>query len=384
MLLTSALPLLFVLHTNPATAQECDAADLESQLNEASPHLMASLFHQLSSCDPTLARAHIDDVFEHILTGTDGELAAVDAIGMGEGDVVRAWVARQLSDERSQTIAHLGDACSGNPAVVQFFVDAHEALGEQFWRERWHRGLADCREPAIQTLLRDALDLDTRDSSRFGAVLEVFSRNLGRAAIPELKALALAASSDEIRLHIVSAFADAAGVGSLEGMNAEAAEDAIAAITDIAPQLPKESVEQARIVLQSLGGVDAANELAAVRFSALQQPDSTFLWGALAMETATCKNGKVQLGIHYGQVIAPGHYWPDQMLDAVDDGVKGAWTFTLASRCKGQSTIEVIVPSQPFADTDAYEAWRDQQLKDVRKREADKQIEFDDDPVVLP
>ncbi len=41
----------------------------------------------------------------------------------------------------------------------------------------------------------------------------------------------------------------------------------------------------------------------------------------------------------------------------------------LAKKCKGSSRKEVIVSSAPFADEGAYTTWRDEQLREIRKRE---------------
>lgn len=379
------IALLWSLLLTPAMAEDCDISALKTEFREASPQATARLYPEIAACSAATARKLAPEAFDRILSGEQGTEAAIAAVEVGARDVVREWIAEQRSDERARTLADLGEACSGNPAMVSFFGDSHKALQDQFWRERWHRGLSECREPGIQALLRDAIqDPEIQaDPSRFGGILEVFSRNLGSNAIPWLKALALSVD-EEMQLHVVSAFADASGVGSVEGMNQEAAEAAVKAIVEIAPKLPDKSVEQARITLQALGDTEAANALAAVRYAERAQDDGRFLWGVVAVEDATCKRDRVQIAVHYAPVYEPGHRWPDQMQEALDQAIKTHWTLDLAERCKGTSTKETMIPSEPFADMDAYTAWRDEIVKDVMKREARKHHEEEHEPIVLP
>ena len=60
------------------------------------------------------------------------------------------------------------------------------------------------------------------------------------------------------------------------------------------------------------------------------------------------------------------------MQSAIDDAVQAGWEMELGSKCKGTSRTEVIISSAPFADEPAYTAWRDEQLREVRKRSYDK------------
>ncbi len=374
---------VFLFAGSPAVlAQSCDASALEASIAEASPHGIADLYVELAQCDPARAGSIAPEVFEKVLSGDSGDKAAIAAIEAGAGQVVREWVTRQISDERARTIVHLGDACNGSSAVVDFFVQSCETLGDRFWSERWQRGLADCHEPAIQELLRDALQVpaNQNDPSRFGSIVEAYSRNAGADAISWLKALATS-TSEENQLHVISAFADASGVGSVSGTDEETAREAAAAILDLAPQLPTTVQEQARIILQSMGDQQSADQLAGIRYASARQPSGDFLWGAVAVETATCKNGKVQVGIHWAPVYEAGTHWPDQMQDVTDSLARSTWTMNLGSKCKGTSTYEVIVPPEPFVDEAAWIAWRDSQLTEIRKRDANKTTETEEPPL---
>jgi hypothetical protein len=291
-------------------------------------------------------------------------------VRVGASPVVRDWVGNLISDERASTLAGMGETCAEEPSLVGFFVESEGELGDRFWRDRWHRALSDCHAPEIQQLLREAFQDESvqHDGSRFGSILEVFCSNARREAIPWLKAL-IFTTGEENQLHVMSAFANAAGVGTLEGMDPEAAAEAVTAILEVAPKKPAKVIEQARITLQSLEARTEADQLVAVRYAAERQADGRFMWGAIAVETATCKKGDTRLLVLHAPVYEPGHRWPDQMPPAVDDAVQAGWELELAKKCKGSSRKEVIVSSAPFADEGAYTTWREEQLREIRKRE---------------
>ncbi|MFH1466603.1 MAG: hypothetical protein ABIO70_19615 [Pseudomonadota bacterium] len=377
--------LAILLQLTPAQAQDCDAKALKAQIVDASPRAVAGLFLDLADCDPKVAQQEAPAAFQKILSGQEGVKAAAAAVRVGASQTVRDWIEALISDERAATLAGLGEACSQEPAMVGFFVESHHQLGDRFWRDRWHRGLSECRTPEIQDLLRKAFQEDPvkKDSSRFGSILEVYCSNARREAIPWLKAL-MFTTYEENQLHIMSAFANAAGVGTPEGMDAEAAKEAITAIIDVAPQLPAKVVEQARITLESLGAMQEADELVAVRYADRRQADGRFMWGAIAVETATCKKGETRLGVWSAPVFEPGHRWPDQMHDPVQAAVEAGWELDVAKKCKGTSTVEVIVSPHPFLDGAEWATWRDEQLRDIRKRPSTRTDEVNAAAPVLP
>jgi hypothetical protein len=377
--------LALLLQISPANAQACDTKALKAQIADASPRAVADLFLQLADCDVKVAQQEAPGAFQKILSGPEGVQAAVAAVRVGAAQPVRDWIEALISDERAATLAGLGAACSQEPTIVSFFVQSHDLLGDRFWRDRWHRGLSECRTPEIQDLLRKAFQEEPvqKDSSRFGSILEVYCSNARREAIPWLKAL-MFTTHEENQLHIMGAFANAAGVGTPEGMDAEAAAESISSILDVAPQLPPKVVEQARITLESLGAMQEADELAAVRYADRRQPDGRFMWGAIAVETATCKKGETRIGVWSAPVYESGHRWPDQMHDPVVEAVDAGWGLDLAKKCKGTSTTEVLVSPHPFLDAAEWTAWRDEQLREIRKRPSTRTDESEAAAPMLP
>ena len=305
-----AVLLITGIAVTSSPAEACDLRGLKSELKEASPHSAGGVYTRLAACDARSAKTAAKDTFPRLIPGESANEAAVAAIGIGAGDVVAAWVDGQQSDERARTIKALGKACTSDPAVAGFFVDTHSRLGDQFWSQRWHAGLRTCRAAPIQSLLSQAVARKWRDPTQFSSVVEIFARNLGAQAIPTLERLATSGDEEQALL-VVGVFADAAGVGSMEGTNVEAANAAAEAITRLAPSLDVKSVEQARITLQTLNASEQADALASVRYKDALQPDGTLRWGVIAVETATCKNGKTQIGLHSGVATEAGRRWAD-------------------------------------------------------------------------
>lgn len=375
---------LTLLLSAPSFAATCDARALTTALNEASPQGAPAAFVALAECDAAAAKKAAATAIPRFISGDAANQGVLAALRVGASAEVVAWTRGLQPDDRGSTIAALGAACAKNPPAQTFFLDAAKTMGDAFWNERWYRGLSTCQAPAIQQLLSDQLAKGpSGDASRFHGLLEVYARNLGAAAVPKLKELAVATKDGEIQNYIVEAFSDAAGVGSEAGMNAEAADAAVKAIVAVAPQLQPKSIDKARVALQSLGAERASDELAAVRFAAVKQKEGNFLWGAVVLESAACKNGKTQQVVHVGKVTDPGQTWPDQLQAKVEASSKTSWGFELAEKCKGEGTLSFTVPGEPFADDAGFKAWVDGQIKEIEKTPADKRVRADHDPLKL-
>jgi hypothetical protein len=267
--------------------------------------------------------------------------------------------------------------------VAAFFVDTHRRLGEQFWSQRWHAGLRTCRAAPIQSLLSQAVARNWRDPTQFSSIVEIFARNLGAQAIPTLEHLAIDGDAEQALL-VVGVFADAAGVGSMEGTHAETASAAAEAIIRLAPNLDTKSVEQARMTLQALNLSAKADTLAKIRYKDALQPDGTLRWGVIAVETASCKNGKIQIGLHSGAAIEPGRRWADQIEAPIREAVEANWDLGLAAKCKGSQTVEIIVTTAPIANDEALDEWKKTEWKALTKRKKDKLREYEEAALTLP
>ncbi len=379
-----ALASLVATATLPAShAATCDAKALGKALTEAAPNQSGKAFAELAACDPAAAKAAAPEAFKKILAGESGDAAVVTAIGVGAGDAVRAWVNVQEPDDRSRTISKLGEKCD-QAGVPQFFLDTQQALGDKFWTERWYRGLDDCRDAKVQDLLRTKIATPGGDRTLFFGVVEVFSRNLGKDAIPTLKSALQAQKDPEIATYLVNAFADAAGVGSSKGADPEAVKLAIASINEVAPLLPGKAVDQARTTLLTLGAEADSDRLAVIRYKDVMQASGGLLYGVVTTEVATCKKGDKRVAIHTAQVNEGGKTWPDQLKERVADPVNTVMKLDLAKSCKGTGEIENRTPPAPFKDAAAYQAWVDETLKEVQKVHPDLKIKvIPEDPLSL-
>ncbi|HCH62914.1 MAG TPA: hypothetical protein DFR83_08925 [Deltaproteobacteria bacterium] len=357
---------LLVLLSSLASAQDCDAAQLAKETAEATPVGSARAFVQLANCDANAAKAIAAETLPRLLGGDDANQAAVMAIRVGAAEPVAAWMDGLEADERARTVRALGEACSDSPEVQVFFVDRATTLGEKFWSDRWYRALTTCRVPAVQGILSAELDKGLGDDRlRFFAVLETYARSAGGGAVARLETLAQSTDDAEAQANIIAAFADAARVGTPEGIDAAAAQVATETIRKVAPTLKVKAVEQARMTLMALGDEPGSDAMAAIRYKAFDRGGETFIWGAVANETATCKNGKVQQRIHVAQVKERGNTWPDQLEDKVSGSAEITWELTLAERCKGTGEVKWLLSSAPFSDDEAYKAWADKTVEEA-------------------
>ena len=374
---------LLVLLSSLASAQDCDADLLAKETAEATPVGSARAFVQLATCDAAQAKAIAAETMPRLLGGDDANQAAVMAIRVGAAEPVSAWMGGLEADERARTVRALGEACGESPEVQQFFVDQAASLGEKFWSDRWYRALTTCRVPAVQAILSVELEKGQgADPLRFFAVLETYARSAGGAAVPQLESLALASEDAEGQANIIAAFADAARVGTPEGIDAAAANAATESIRKVAPSLKTKAVEQARMTLLALGDEPGSDDMAAIRYKAFDRGGETFIWGAVANEVATCKNGKVQQRLHVAQVKERGNTWPDQLEDKVSGSAEVTWELTLAEKCKGTGEVKWMLSSAPFADDEAFQAWADKTVEDATD-EAAKSVVLKKQPLQI-
>ena len=373
---------LLALAVNPAHAA-CDAKALTAALTDGSPQAAPGNFVALAACDPAAAKKAAAAAVPRFISGDDASAAAIAALKVGASAEVVAWVNGQQPDERGQTIHTLGEACGSTKEVQAFFLSQATAMGDAFWNERWYRGLATCRVPEVQTLLGGRIaTMQKGEKTSFLGVLEVYARNLGPSAIPKLAEMAAATRDVEVQTYIINAMSDAVGVGAASGPDAKAAEQAVAAIVALAPNLGQKALVQARTTVRALGDERVSDELAAVYFKDLKQADNSLLWGVIAVETATCKNGKVQQNTHVAELRDAGHTWPDQIKERAT-AATGAWTLNLAEKCKGEGKVEILVPAEPVADAAALKTWTEAQLKEIQKTAVDKRSRVDHDALKL-
>ncbi|MDP6934929.1 MAG: hypothetical protein QGG40_18555, partial [Myxococcota bacterium] len=314
-----------------ALAGDCDVNALKREIQDASPQKVGALFVDLAACDADAAGRQADEVMARVLPGEDGNRALIAAIEVGKADAATSWVGGLQSDDRAPAISALGRACIESEPIQSFFIDQAEALGPDFWKQRWYRALGTCRVPAVQGLLSEQMSKGVSGNiGRFFQVLEVFTQNLGPAALPTLERIAQEVDDEESATMVVQSFGEACGLGTPEGVDLKAAEEGIAALLRIAPDLSVRALEQARITVKALGDERASDELAAIRYSSVLRDDGTVLWGTVATETVTCKNGKVNQYVHVAEVTDPGQTWPDQLEEKVDVAVTHQWGFEQA------------------------------------------------------
>jgi len=356
------LPVILLALTPAAHAQECDARTLAREVGTVAPIKVAKTFVELAECDPERAKKAAPKAFERLLSGGDGNKAALAAVQVGADQDLRTWLKGLEPDQRSRTVAYLGEQCAESEPVQEFFATARAEMGMEFWTERWHRGLAECRVESIQKLLADAIvDPElSKDRTRLFNVLEVYARNLRGDALPALVKLASETDDPEELTYLVNAFADTTGIGSVEGMNREVAGKAAEAIRQLGPELPARAVEQARITLRSLGDEAGSDSFAKHRWP--DRYDETYRYGVVVKEIVTCKNDKTKANLHVAAFDEAGNQWPDQIQPQLLGKLQYEWEMDTAERCKGTAEYTVLMPKEPFEGEEAQGKWLEEQV----------------------
>jgi hypothetical protein len=364
---------------------ECRIAEIQKKLLSSSPGETPALFLQLASCDPAIARSEAPEAFKKVLGGAAGQKAAMEAVRIGAGSTVREWLDVLFAEERSQTLIAFGKACADHPYVVDFFAESEQILGDNFWKERWQRGVAECRAPQAQDMMRKALQNPSvrSDAPRYGSILSALCRNMGREAIPYLKALAITAE-DENKTYVLDAFSDAAGLGSVDGADPAAAAEAVTAIVELSPALSPALVLRARQTVAALGDVEAGARLASVRFSSSKWQDGSFHWAVMVVERGTCRNGKTLLATYTGEAVEDGHYWPDQVRLPLEKLARAKWTFTELEKCKGEGTLEFLISDEPLPDAKALAEWKASNLAELQRKKVSRKAEISMEALRLP
>ncbi len=379
--------MFFLLTANLALAAKKPAAPVGppcvagtlSALVEASPAVAGKAWLELANCDAAAARTAAPDAWKRIIAGPGADAAAVKAMELGLGEAVRTWVDTLQPDEKSSFISGLGAQCT-NAAVPAFFAESAAALGDKFWGGRWYAGLAGCQAPAAVTILEGGLVSQRSDRSRFKAVLETLSRNQGKDALPRLEQGLSAESDAELASYWVGAFADAAGVGSIGGLDVAAADAAAGSIRTLAPKLPPLSLETARTTLLALKHEADSDAMAAERYRELQQLDGTLSYGLYVKKVATCKKD-TRAEVHTALVTNAGRTWPDQVVARAQPAV-AQYKWHLPKDCTGE--VVVVASKLPLLDKAAFVAFVTEQDQELQKKNpALKAKAFGEAPIAL-
>ena len=357
----------------PAAAVKCDAKALQKQIATTSPTAVPALYGQIVTCDPAVGKTAAPEAFAKIIPGEGTNEAMTAALSVGAGDAVRAWITKLQSDQQSPAIGWLGDQCKADPHAEQFFVDANAAMGADFWKQRWFKGLNNCQTPKIRDLLAAEIAKEAKDGpsdkSAFLAIVETFARNQGAAALDTMDQLVGTLKDEDLVTYVVSAYADAANVGGAGGTNVDASAKAVARLVALGPKLPVKSIDQARTTLQALGADQAADGMAAYRWPE-RKVKGNYTYAAIAIEDVTCKNGKKQGYFHSAAFTEAGKQWPEELKGLVGDKLEAEWNLHDADKCKGTGTVTYDVPGEPFKDDAAEKAWVDAAKKAFHEADA--------------
>jgi len=282
-------------------------------------------------------------------------------------------MARQEPNDQSAARAALGRACDEHAPVQAYLLGLATSNAEEFWGKRWYRSVGDCHGPDARGFLEAQLDAFAAkpQGTTFSGLVEVYARSLRGDALPKLTSLAESATDEPQLIAIVSAFGDAADVGSVGALNHETAKAASDVILSLAPKMSFRTVEAARVTLQSMDQQDTADALAAYRWPNRKRYGA-YQYGIAAREVWTCANGKRFGALHLGEVQEGGLHWPDQLLGLLEQPLTEQWGVgAAAKKCKGEATVRWDVTPEPYGEDFAEDKWLDKQREAMRAEAGD-------------
>ncbi|MBM74850.1 MAG: hypothetical protein CMK59_05580 [Proteobacteria bacterium] len=349
---------LSILLSLSAYADDCDANALAEKALEGAGESSAKAFNQLMKCKPARAEKIASRTIEALVPSKPAYRSLMLSIEAGHADDVAKWLAAQQSDDMAKALRALGDFCD-HTAVERFFLNQAEVKGEEFWKKRWYKYMNKCPSTEVTDLFKSELEKgEDIPRNRYFAILSSYARSAGADAIPFIESQFETTENAETHMNLISAFADASGVGGEDGTDRKAAKASIASINKLAPNLGDKALDQARITLKALDDEPSADALAQYRYKGLAQEDGSFMWGVIAIEDVTCKKGKKRQNFHSAVVRDETKTtWGDAFEEQAKALADTQWDFLLEKNCKGEGEVIYIVPTRPFLNQEKYDAW---------------------------
>ena len=386
------MSLLLSLSLSLSLAQaegKCDTVAYSKTIQTNTGDAAAVAFIALARCDPDKARHFAKTTVSTFYPNQKGYEAVVWTLRLGEQQLAMSWMNRLDPSEKKEFLRMLGNSCQKNKIVQDFFIDKAENHAEIFWKHRYYQYLLSCRVEPIQEVLANQVDIGLeQDRSQYFAVMSAYARNLEYNSLPKLGERLALSDDGEVQINIISAIFEAVDETTKNHpednkMLSDVNKDSVKIIVDSAYKLEKTALNRARISLTAMGAEAESDSMAGYYYNEQKQDDETLLWGVVAVENATCKNGKLKQSIHSGSIVEQGNTWADQLEERVSEVAVFAWEINLAKSCKGESEILYFVPAKPFSNMDEYVVWSEKIKLEQRNAEVKKTIIFDHDAINL-
>ena len=92
--------LFTLLNLSPASAEDCDSKALTQALKDSTSITSAQAYLDLAACDADSAKKLTPMAFKMILSGPEGNKAAIQAVELDHGPAVREWLGAMPPDEK--------------------------------------------------------------------------------------------------------------------------------------------------------------------------------------------------------------------------------------------------------------------------------------------
>jgi hypothetical protein len=364
-MLTLAFGLL--MSTSPAQAGKCDAQVKKAE--SAKGIAIGAAFADLAKCDTSIA----EEQYLKLLAGATDSDALVElsmaAVRFEVWNPVWGELGKISSYEaRDEVAQRIGAACTTEPKVVSFLQGAYFGLRDIDFKQ-WDDAFRACESEDLTKWLTQQVEAppDKMFDEKFNALLEVYVKKVGPAALGPLSKSAIKAANagpfDAILLQMDSAVAPGLGE-SMTTENQQALEKALIEIAKgVAPEKSKAVADR----LASAGSEAAAARLLPSIYPKLVQSGGSFLYGGAAVEAGDCKGVKTAV-VHYATVTEPGKRW--NVLSSLDVPMRAAKP-KLAKCTLEEGGWPVAITPNPVSGSKEIEAW----VQSVSKQWAERGYE---------
>ena len=315
-----------------------------------------SYFESTHKCDKETAK---NNFFEFMKSATDLDTLTIFALRAIELDP-QYWeyvgrIPGKIKDYslRDALTKGLGAKCEQNETLRTFIKTSYVTMGDNDF-SRWDEAFLSCNEKDFNSWLITKVEEPPQQkfSDKYNTIIDIIRRKLGTKALPHFEKAAILAADKgpfgDILTKITETVTPEIG-GDLSAENKELLENTL---LSIAKKVSKEKATEVAYQLASSGSENKAAELMPTIYSEYYVNNS-FIYGAAALEFATCKNKKKELVIHLAELTDKKILWSVQK-EASDRLLKSK---PKLSKCESEGEWNIVLTQTPVKSTKDIKPW---------------------------
>jgi hypothetical protein len=332
---------------------------VETAAGEAVP----TAFGVLATCDGAKAAEALPTAVKR--TGDVDSLAGLAVVAIDAGLYPAVHGLLELVPDysaREETARAIGAACAGDPKVVTFLAELHDAVKDRTF-VGWSGALASCSADELtQRLERLTSEPPPRAfDDKYAAVVDLYAQRQRTAALPVLEKAATAAAPTGGPLAlVVDAMVKCVTPEGIGAKPSDADRTAlVAALQRVAGSASPDGLHRLANAMVAVGAPDAAGALLPKLYPDRVQSNGSFLYGLASVER--CDDASV---VHWTVVEDPSKRW------SIAQDVDGpARAFKGRLKCGAEVSWTIQLTPEPVKQSDEVEAWAESIAGDAKLRE---------------